>query len=85
MLKLLLCGSTSGLRPIHPDYLLAVSLDSNSSHISTFFDEVGRIDYGISIIFLPLLHIFTIFDSILHRCHFPLVLTFSKLLKFVFL
>lgn len=72
-----------GLRSVHAQYLLAVSIDSNRSGLFPMFDEIGWINNRIGIIFLPLLHILTIFDPVIHRPLFPLMLTLGKFLLFI--
>ena len=49
------------------------------------FDEVGRIDDGVSVIFFPLLHIFTILNPVIKGPDFPLMFRIGIFLIFIML
>ena len=73
------------MRAVHPQDLLAVAIDCHLSYLAASFDEVGGIDDGIGLIFLPLLQILAVIDSGLHRPYFPHVFRLCQFLVLVLL
>ena len=60
---------------IFRQYFLTVRLNGQVANRTSIFDEINRVNNGISFIFFSLLERFTIFDSILKS--FPFLLMFS--------
>jgi hypothetical protein len=73
------------LRSIHSNYFFAVLINGDICYFRTVFYEVSWVNNGVCFILFTLLHIFAVFDTIIHRSNLSLVFTLCEFFVFILL